>query len=265
MKRVGLWARGLTVSLCLGASWGALANGGAPGSCEREASAVRSDTAHHFLVLAGSRGVFYDQSGPSFVLLIRTDAGTDEAEMGAVGIYADEKRRPVFGTVPWQAYDAFLREPGKGSQSVMLRLEINEPQYERVLGILRTWERRARENALLYPEHLFMNNILLVKEATEELNRCRESVNLYKLDWGIDDWISDENAASRVPFLAFEEMKRRNASRHVADSAMPRELLRLAGSKPQSAREPAPGQEAAVPAPAPTHVHHVHESAAQAP
>ena len=265
MKRVSLWARGAAVSLCLGASWGALADGGAPGSCEREASAARSDTARHFLVLAASRGVFYDQSGPSFVMLIRADAATDESEMGAVGIYADDKRRAVFGPVPWQAYDAFMREPGKGSQNVMLRLEINEPQYERVLGILRTWERRARENALLYPEHLFMNNILLVKEATEELNRCRENVNLYKLDWGLDDWISDENTASRVPFLAFEEMKRRNASLHVVDRAMPKEQLRLAGSKPESAREPAPAQEEAAPAPAPTHVHHVHESAAQAP
>ena len=50
--------------------------------------------------------------------------------MGAVGIYADEKKRAVFGAVPWQAYDAFLHEPGKKSQNVMLRLEINEPQYE---------------------------------------------------------------------------------------------------------------------------------------
>ena len=60
-----------------------------------------------------------------------------------------------------------------------------------------------------------MNNILLVKQATEELNRCRKCIDLYQLDWGLDDRISDDNARSRVPFLVFEELKRRNASLHV--------------------------------------------------
>jgi hypothetical protein len=265
MKRVGLWARGLAVSLCLGASWGALADGDAASSCEREASAVRSETVRHFLVLAASRGVFHDQSGPSLVMLMRTDAVAGESDMGAVGIYADDKGRAVFGSVPWQAYDAFLREPAKGSQHVLLRLEISDPQYERVLGILRTWEKRARLNELLYPEHVFMNNILLVKQATEELNRCRESVNLYKLDWSLEDRISDDNATSRVPLLVFEELKRRNASLHVADSKMPEALLRLAGTTPLSAREPPPAQEAAVRAPAPTHEHHAHGHHAHEP
>jgi len=263
MKRVGLWLRGLTVSVCLGAAWGALAEG-APGSCESEARWAPSDTARHFLVLAASRGVFYDGSGPSFVMLAKTGAATEESEMGAVGIYADEKSRAVFGTVPWQTYDAFLHEPGKESQNVMLRLEINEPQYERVLGILRAWERRAREDQLLYPDDVFMNNILLVKQATEELNRCRETVNLYTLDWGIHDEISDNNARSRVPLLVFEELKRRNASLHVPDSKMPEGVLRLAGSEPLSAREPAPAQEAVVRKAAPAHAHHVHEPAGTA-
>jgi hypothetical protein len=263
MKRVGLWLRGLTVSVCLGAAWGALA-AGAPGSCESEASRGSADTARHFLVLAASKGVFYNRSGPSFVMLMKTDTATDESEMGAVGIYGDDKGRALFGTVPWQTYDAFLHEPGKKSQNVMLRLEINEPQYERVLGVLRTWERRAREDALLYPDEIFMNNILLVKDATEELNRCKETVNLYKLDWGINDRISDNHAPSRVPFLVFEELKHRNASLHVPDSEMPEGLLAIAGSEPLSAREPAPAKEAAIRAPAPVHVHHVHDPAGAA-
>jgi len=263
MKRVGLWLRAVTVSVCLGASWGVLA-GGAPGSCESEASWEPSDTARHFLVLAASRGVFYNGSGPSFIMLAKTDAATEESEMGAVGIHADEKSRAVFGTVPWQTYDAFLHEPGKGSQNVLLRLQISEPQYERVLGILRAWDRRAREDQLLYPDDVFMNNILLVKQATEELNRCRQTVDLYRLDWGVNDEISDNNARSRVPLLVFEELKRRNASRHVPDSNMPKGLLSLAGSEPLPAREPAPTKEAAIRAPAPAHVHHVHEPAGTA-
>jgi hypothetical protein len=156
--------------------------------------------------------------------------------MGAVGIYADEKGRAVFGTVPWKSYDALLREPAKGSQNVLLRLEINGPQYERVLDVLRGWERRARENELLYRNDFNMNNILLVKQATEELNRCGRKVNLYKLDWGLEDRISDDNTRSLVPFLVFEELKRRNARLHVPDAELPQGLLAVAGSEPLAAR-----------------------------
>jgi hypothetical protein len=256
MKRVGLWVSALAASVCLGAAWGAVA-ATASGSCEREASSARSDAARHFLVLAAAKDVFYDRSGPSFVMLIRTDPTSDESEMGAVGIYPDGQGRAVFGSVPWQTYDAFLREPGKRSQSVMLRLQINEPQYERILGILRSWDRRAREDELLYRDDVFMNNILLVKQATEELNRCRQTVDLYKLDWSLEDRISDDNPRSHVPRLVFEELKRRNASLHVADSTMPAGLLPLAGSEPLSAREPVP-EEATVRDPAAAHAHHHH-------
>src|SRR5689334_12527029 len=100
-------------------------------ACDREASGAPGDTTRHFLVLAASSGVFFDGSGPSFVMLMKLNAATDESEIGAVGVYADDKRRAVFGAVPGRTYAAFLRDPGKQATNVMLRLEINEPQYER--------------------------------------------------------------------------------------------------------------------------------------
>jgi hypothetical protein len=195
-------------------------------ACDREASGAPSSTTRHFLVLAASQGVFFDGSGPSFVMLMKMNAATDEADIGAVGVYADERRRAVFGAVPGRTYAAFLRDPGKQSASVMLRLEINETQYERVLDILKAWDRRAREGQLLYRQDVFMDNILLVKQATETLNQCRRAVDLYQLDWGTEDRISDEHARSLVPFLVFAEMKRRNAALHVPDSKMPAGLIK---------------------------------------
>lgn len=230
MKNMRAWLGGLALAVWLGAASAAAAAADAPGSCEAETHWRSAATARYFLVLAASESGFFDGSGPSFVMLMKTDAAADEAEMGAVGIYAGDKGRILFGSVPWQTYDTFLHDPGKKSQSIMLRLEINEPQYERVRGVLRTWERRAGRNELLYPNEIFMNNILLVKQATEELNRCRPTLDLYKLDWGIDDRISDTNAPSRVPFLVFQELLRRNAPLHVTDNNMPGELLSLAGA-----------------------------------
>jgi hypothetical protein len=265
MKRTGPWLRGLAASVCLAAAWTAQAED-ASGACEREAKWTRSDTTRHYLVLAASPGVFYDKSGPAFVMLMKRDATADQFEMGAVGIYADEKQRAVFGAVPWQQYDAFLREPGRKSSDVMLRLEINEPQYERVLEVLQSFDRRAREGQLLYRADVFMNNILLVKQATEELNRCRQSIDLYKLDWSLEDRISDDNSRSQVPYLVFEELKRRNASLHVPDSKMPSGLPALAGTEPLPVLTPPVVKKAAARAPAPTHVHHhVHEPATATP
>jgi hypothetical protein len=197
-------------------------------ACDRETQGAPAGTTRHFLVLAASQGVFFDGSGPAFVMLMKANAVTDESEIGAVGVYADSKRRAVFGAVPGQTFDAFLREPGKQSTSVMLRLEINESQYARVLDILKSWDRRAREGQLLYREDVFMDNILLVKQATETLNACRRAVDLYLLDWCTQDRISDEDRhpRSRIPFLVFEEMKRRNAALHVPDSKMPAGLIR---------------------------------------
>lgn len=264
MKRARVWLCALSALVCAGVAWdalaaeGALAVGGASEVCEREATSATVEGTRRFLALAATQGVFYDQSGPSFVMLMKTQAGTDEVEMGAVGIYADEKKRPVFGAVPWRAYDPFLHEPGEKSASVLLRLEISEPQYERVLHILRDWERRARDNELLYPNELHMNNILLVKQATEALNRCKPMLDLYPLDWGPNDDISENNARSQVALLVFEELKRRNTQWHVPDSAMPAGLMQVRGSRPLAAREVVPEKEDIATAPRPAHEHHQH-------
>jgi hypothetical protein len=200
---------------------------GAPGSllaassCEVEAQRIGTDPARYFMVLAARNEVFYERSGPAFVMLMRV--GTKDYDIGALGIYAGEKKQPVFGPVPAVSYEEFLRDSGKPSD-VMLRLQINAAQYQRALNVLRTWERRVRDKQLLYPD-IAMDNILLVKQATEELNRCTKSIVSYELDWGLQDDISEHNAPLRIPYEYFKELKRLNSAKHVADSAMPPALL----------------------------------------
>jgi hypothetical protein len=173
--------------------------------CEQEAPATRTDT-QYYMILAGQTDVFHDRSGPTFVMLQKTAA--DETDVGAFGIYAGERKQPVFGPVPAKVYEA---------SPVLLRLAISEPQYQRVLKLLRSWERRVRENALLYPD-IALDNILLVKQATEEINRCGRTLEPYELDWGLEDDISERNLASRIPYEYFRELARLNASRHVPDT-----------------------------------------------
>ena len=183
-------------------------------ACEQESGTTRSDPQQYYMILAGQTDVFYDHSGPTFVMLQRTAMGQTDA--GAFGIYAGERKQPVFGPVPTNVYERIVSEPRKPAD-VLLRLSISKPQYDRALAVMRSWERRVRENALLYPD-IAMDNILLVKQAAEELNRCRETIVGYQLDWGLQDDISEHNVASRIPYEYFRELARLNAARHVADT-----------------------------------------------
>jgi len=126
--------------------------GSAPMRC------VRVDPYRYFIVLAGRIGTFYDGSGPTFPMLIRTDG--QQTQVDAVGTY-DVRGYWAFGSIPAGTYSEFMKEPRKDSD-VMLRLEITAAQYERGLKIVKTWERRARNNELLYPD-LTMDNILVAK------------------------------------------------------------------------------------------------------
>ncbi|HEX8088451.1 MAG TPA: hypothetical protein VF762_06330 [Blastocatellia bacterium] len=173
---------------------------------------VRVDPYRYFIVLAARSGTFYDRSGPAFSMLIKLDGA--KPEVAAVGIYS-VKGEASFGTVPAETYNEFMKEPAKTSD-VMLRLEITGAQYERGLKILRTWERRVRDGALLYPD-VSLDNILLAKQVTETLNQCGERVKLYNLDWGVEDKISDNAKPTHIPFLYFKELRRLNESLHVRD------------------------------------------------
>jgi hypothetical protein len=178
---------------------------------------IRVEAQRYFMVLAGRVGTFYDGSGPTFPMMIKTDG--QQIQIDAVGIY-DHRGYWAFGPIPQETYKEFMKEPLKDSE-VMLRLELTAAQYERGLKVVKTWERRARNNELLYPD-LTMDNILLAKQVTESLNQCGESFKLYKLDWSLEDHISsssprDDNPISRIPFLFFKEMRRLNEARHVSD------------------------------------------------
>lgn len=192
------------ISLCLAAPVTTFGQKG----CESD-----GERGHYFLVLAGRRGTFYDKSGPAFPMLIKLDG--ELTRVDAVGIYSNQGQQK-FGTVPEETYREFMKEPSAASD-MMLRLEITSAQYERGLKILRTWERRVNEDALLYP-NVFMDNILLVKQVAESLNQCGEKeVKLYNLDWGAEDRISDGVRPSLIPLLFFKEMRSLNESLHVRD------------------------------------------------
>lgn len=188
---------------------------------------IKADPDRHFIILAARRGEFYDTSGSAFPILVKVVGR--ESQVDAVGIYSNQGKR-AFGTVPPPVYKDFLREP-KNDSEVMLRLEISLAQYERGLKVLRTWERRVRNDELLYPLSPPLNNVLLVKAVTETLNQCSEEFKLYKLNYLTEDWITEQYSPAFIPFAYFKELRRMNEPLHVRDDKFP--LAALPAGPPQ--------------------------------
>ena len=191
---------------------------------------TRVDPDRYFIVLSGRQGQFYDTSGSAFSMVIKLAGGVPTID--AFGIYLAKDGR-AFGTVPPAVYKDYLREARNDSETT-LRVEINSRQYERALKIIKEWQRRDREDALLYTpsqdnsdDSTALNNILVVKAVTETLNQCSEDFNLYKLNYVVkDDWITNKVSSAFVPFYYFQELRRRNEARHIPDQKF-QELVHL--------------------------------------
>ncbi len=182
---------------------------------------TRVDPDRYFIVLSARNGEFYDSSGSAFPTVIKLAGGAPTID--AFGVYLAKGQRAL-GTVPPDVYKNYLREARTDSETT-LRLEINSRQYERALKIIKEWERRDREGALLYTsgretldDATYLNNILIVKAVAESLNQCSEDINLYPLNYvQKDDWISNKYKSAVVPFYYFKELRLRNEARHIDD------------------------------------------------
>lgn len=191
---------------------------------------TRVDPDRYFIVLAARKDEFYDKTGSAFPMVIKLAGGIPTID--AFGVYPGKDGR-AFGAVPPDVYKKYFGEARNDSETT-LRLEINSRQYERALKIVKEWERRDREGALLYTtaaetldDPIWLNNILVVKAVTESLNQCSDDVDLHPLNYVVkDDWISFKVGSAYVPFYYFKELRRRNEARHIPDQKF-QELVHL--------------------------------------
>lgn len=187
---------------------------------------TRVDPDRYFIILVARQNEFYDHSGSAFPMVIKLAGGVPKID--AAGTYSS-RGNFAFGAVPPETYKDYMRE-ARGDSEVILRLEINSQQYERALKVVQEWQRRAREEALLYQHEspISLNNIVLIRAVTETLNLCQEDFDLYRLDYAYPrDWITEQYSPEFVPFFFFKELRRRNEARHIEDKKF-QELMPLA-------------------------------------
>lgn len=179
---------------------------------------VRLDPYRYFIVFAAAKGT-PGYGSPAFAELIKTDGR--QPEIDAFGLYETD---PVHhyvevGPISEELRKKYENEP-RDDSAALFRLEIPAGPYQRALKVLKTWERRARENTLLYPDIPYLNNAVYLNQLAGSLNDCTETIQLEKLTWRIDDPIITKQNLPQVPYFFIRDMRERNRALHVKDAAL---------------------------------------------
>lgn len=188
---------------------------------------TRVDPQRYFVVLAAGKGdPGFGAAG--FAMLIKTDGVHTHSD--AFGVYPVVKpleRYPVLGVIPEKIRESFHSEPA-GDSGTMLRLEVTAGPYNRALEVLKTWERRADEDTLLYTT-AYLNNAVYLNQLVSSLNEtgvltwkegtlCTETIQLQKLTWLLSDPIMTKHNLTQTPYYLFKTLRQLNGSLHLNDS-----------------------------------------------
>ena len=177
---------------------------------------VRVDPYRYFVVFVSGKGT-PGYGDPAFAMLIKTDGA--EARTDAFGLYPfkDGKVDTVaVAPIPAEVRKQFDKEPHDES-ATMLRLEVTAGPFNRAMKVLKTWERRARENTMLY-NIPYLDNAVYLNQLASSLNDCAETIKLQKLTWRIDDPIISKQNLPQVPYFFIKELRKLNNDLHVTDA-----------------------------------------------
>ena len=174
---------------------------------------MKKDPYKYFVVLAAHRGTPPHKGGPAFAMLIKS--GANKAEVESFGLYYQNEDR-INGPVPEEVSRKLTNGP-LSDQDAMLRLQVTSEEFARSMTIVQTWQKRAREGALLFPEYSYLNVIVPLKEIAESLNQCGDTINLYKLTWMVDDEIGGKFPEWELAFQYVKKLREMNEPLHVTD------------------------------------------------
>lgn len=183
------------------------------GSGMRQAEWARKDPYGYFLVLAAHRGTPPHQGGPAFGMLIKT--GGRETEVESFGLYYHNGER-VLGAVPEDLYRTLMKEP-VSEQDAVLRVQVTAEEFARSLTVIRSWQKRAGEGALLFPADSYLNIVMPLKEMAESLNQCHEAIKLHKLTWLNDDPVGAKTPEWALAFEYVRKLRQLNDLLHIPD------------------------------------------------
>jgi hypothetical protein len=175
---------------------------------------IKKDASRYFVVFAAHRGVPPHKGGPAFSMLIKTSAAASQAETFGLFYHDDER---IIGPIPDELYRKFTSEPAS-AEDTLLRLEISSQSFDGAMKVIQSWQRRAREDKLLFAPESYLNIIVPLKEIAESLNQCGEGFRLHKLTWLVDDEIGANVPQWELAFQYVKKLRQLNEQSHVTDT-----------------------------------------------
>jgi hypothetical protein len=177
---------------------------------------TRLDPYQYFVVFAAAKGT-PGYGSPAFAEVIKTDG--HQSQIDSFGLYETDSVHHYVevGPISEELRKKYENEP-RDDSAVLFRVEVSAGPYRRALKILKTWERRARENTLLYPDIPYLNNAVYLNQLASSLNDCSQTIKLEKLTWRIDDPIITKTNLPQVPYVFIKEIRQQNPELHVSDS-----------------------------------------------
>jgi hypothetical protein len=183
---------------------------------------TRVDSHRYFAVFAGRVGTVRS-GGAQFAMMIDSDGFHQQIETFGVYPVMDQslgKVVPKIGPIPDDILSEFVNEPEPGWQNeAMLRLELSPAQYARGLRIMHDWQKRARQDELLYPVY-YMDNIIFVDQLAKSINSCSLKIKEYNLTWLLTDKVIATHNLPQVVFYYTKELRQLNDSLHVSDQKL---------------------------------------------
>ena len=86
------------------------------------------------------------------------------------------------------------------------------------MKVMRNWQERAQQGALLFPSYSYLNIVMPLKEIAENLGRCGEDFHLHKLTWMLDDEIGANVPQWELAFQYIRKLRQLNEQLHVSDA-----------------------------------------------
>jgi hypothetical protein len=196
---------------------------------------VREQTHLYFLTFAVRSGQL-PLEGHAFVMWTVLDGRKTETEALGVQPIKDEagKIQQVFGPVPPEIYNQVAEDGDKDKksnkdESVFMRLELNEAEFQISHDLYQTWDRYAKARSLPNADP-YMNAVEFLKRVAESLNQCEEKVKLLALSQREE--IISKNNLPQFLLEYVKVMRKKNDELHVSNRVFPwgwRPALQLRG------------------------------------
>jgi hypothetical protein len=183
---------------------------------------TRVDSHRYFVVFAGRAGNLRS-GGAQFAMMINSDGFRQQIETFGVYPALDQtlgKVVPMIGSIPDDILSEWVNEPPTGREDeTMLRIELSPAESARSLRVMHDWQKRARQDELLYPVY-YMDNIVFVDQLAKSIDSCTDKIKEYNLTWLLTDKVIADHNLPQVVFYYNKELRRLNDSLHVSDQKL---------------------------------------------